>query len=69
MKGRLDILGWWHTKGQNFPTLRAMAFDILAIPMSISASNSFFCIKTMKINSILNGFDPNIIEALVCGMN
>ena len=60
-------LGWWHTSGQNFPTLRGMAFDILAIPLSTPTSNSVFCIETMKINPIFNGLDPNIIEALVCG--
>ena len=63
-----DILDWWQTKGQNFPTLRTMACDILAIPMSTSISNSAFCIETRTINPIFNGLDdPDIIEALVCG--
>ena len=63
----LDILGWWHTNGQKFPTLWRMARDILAIPMSTSISNSAFCIEPMTINSIFNGFDPDIIEASTCG--
>ena len=62
-----DILGWWHTGGQNFPTLRKMTCDILAIPMSTSTSNSVFCIETPTIDPIFNGLGPNIIEALVCG--
>ncbi|KAF3964866.1 hypothetical protein CMV_010898 [Castanea mollissima] len=67
-EGEFDILGWWQTKGQNFPTLRTMACDILAIPMSTSISNSAFCIETRTINPIFNGLDdPDIIEALVCG--
>ncbi|KAK9997349.1 hypothetical protein SO802_022035 [Lithocarpus litseifolius] len=63
----LDVLGWWHTHGQKFPTLRRMARDILAIPMSTSISNSAFCIEPMTINSIFNGLDPKIIEASTCG--
>ena len=60
-------MGWWNTKGQNFPSLWPMAFDIFAIPMSNSTSNTVFCIEIVKINPSYNGFDSNIIEALVCG--
>ncbi|XP_065620835.1 uncharacterized protein LOC112011061 isoform X2 [Quercus suber] len=45
-----------------FSTLRRMA-----IPMSTSTSNSAFSIETTSINPILNGLDPDIVEALVCG--
>ncbi|KAF3965544.1 hypothetical protein CMV_010275 [Castanea mollissima] len=63
----LDILGWWHTKSQDFPTLWTMARDILAIPMSTSTSNSAFYIETMTLDPIFNDLDPDIIEALFCG--
>lgn len=63
----LDLLGWWHTNGQKFPTLWRIVRDILAIPMSTSISNSAFCIEPMTINSIFNGLDPDIIEASTCG--
>ena len=65
--GEFDILGWWHTKSQDFPTLWAMVRDILAIPMSTSTSNSAFCIETMTLYPIFNDLDPDIIEALFCG--
>ncbi|KAK4568527.1 hypothetical protein RGQ29_004081 [Quercus rubra] len=39
----------------------------MAIPKSTSTSNSAFSIETMAINPILNGCDPDIVEALVCG--
>nr|POE52354.1 isoform 2 of calmodulin-binding protein 60 a [Quercus suber] len=39
----------------------------MAIPMSTSTSNSAFSIETTSINPILNGLDPDIVEALVCG--
>ena len=63
----LDILGWWHTKSQDSPTLWTMARDVLAIPMSTSTSNSAFCIETMTLDPIFNDLDPDIIEALFCG--
>ncbi|XP_065624330.1 uncharacterized protein LOC112032979 isoform X2 [Quercus suber] len=62
-----DILGWWHTKSQDSPTLWTMARDILAIPMSTSTSNSAFCIETMTLDPIFNDLDPDVIEALFCG--
>lgn len=62
-----DILGWWHTKSQDFPTLSTMARDILAIPIATSTSNSAFCIETMTLDPIFNDLDPDIIEALFCG--
>ena len=62
-----DILGWWHTKSQDSPTLSTMALDILAIPMSTKTSNSAFCIETMTLDPIFNDLDPDIIEALFCG--
>lgn len=64
-----DILGWWHTKSQDSPTLWTMARDILAIPMSTSTSNSAFCIETMTLDPIFDDLDPDIIEALFCGKN
>ncbi|XP_065635101.1 uncharacterized protein LOC112006826 isoform X3 [Quercus suber] len=39
----------------------------MAIPKSTSTSNSAFGIETTTINPILNGCDPDIVEALVCG--
>lgn len=39
----------------------------MAIPKPTSTSNSAFSIETMAINPILNGCDPDIVEALVCG--
>ncbi|KAK9995821.1 hypothetical protein SO802_020507, partial [Lithocarpus litseifolius] len=38
----------------------------MAIPKSTSTSNSAFSIETTTVNPILNGCDPDIVEALVC---
>ena len=62
-----DMLGWWHTKSQDSPTLWTMVRDILAIPLLTSTSNSAFCIETMTLDPNLNDLDPDIIEALFCG--
>ena len=61
-----DMLGWWHTKSQDSPTLWMMARDILAIPMSTCTSNSAFYIETMTLDPIFNDLDHDIIEALFC---
>ncbi|XP_026400245.1 zinc finger BED domain-containing protein RICESLEEPER 2-like [Papaver somniferum] len=37
-----DILAWWKTNGIKYPVLQCMARDILAIPVSIVASESAF---------------------------
>ena len=65
--GEFDVLGWWHTKSQDSPTLWTMARDILAIPMSTSTSNSALFIETMTLDPIFNDLDHDIIEALFCG--
>ncbi|XP_024984077.1 zinc finger BED domain-containing protein RICESLEEPER 2-like [Cynara cardunculus var. scolymus] len=38
----LDLLLWWKTNGFKYPTLQRMARDILAVPISIVASESAF---------------------------
>ncbi|KAB1200667.1 putative AC transposase [Morella rubra] len=67
VKGELDILSWWHSNSQNFPTLGKMARDILVIPMSISTSNYGFSPEAMTINPAFDVHDPDIMEALICG--
>ncbi|XP_066381966.1 zinc finger BED domain-containing protein RICESLEEPER 1-like [Miscanthus floridulus] len=37
-----DVLGWWKVAGTCFPTLRLIARDILAIPITTVASESTF---------------------------
>ena len=37
-----DVLGWWKVAGNSFPTLRLIARDILAIPITTVASESAF---------------------------
>jgi hypothetical protein len=37
-----DILSWWKLEGTQYPTLRQIARDILAIPITTVASESAF---------------------------
>uniref|UniRef100_A0A7N2LNC3 Transposase n=1 Tax=Quercus lobata TaxID=97700 RepID=A0A7N2LNC3_QUELO len=39
---QFDVLGWWKHNGSKYPTLQHIARDILAIPMTIVASESAF---------------------------
>jgi len=39
-----DILSWWKTNGLKFPTLEAIARDVLVIPITIVTSESAFSI-------------------------
>jgi hypothetical protein len=38
----LDIISWWQHAGIKYPTLRKIARDIMAIPVTIVASESVF---------------------------
>ena len=40
-----DVLGWWKLEGTRYPTLRQIARDILAIPITTVASESAFSTK------------------------
>ncbi|KAF5465807.1 hypothetical protein F2P56_015779 [Juglans regia] len=61
-----DILDWWRSNSQEFPTLKKMALDILGIPMSTDLD---FGIGDMTkiIDPAFNGLHSDIIEALICG--
>ena len=61
--------GTTHLKNhlQRCSALKSSTLWKMAIPMSTSTLNSAFSIETTTINPILNGLDPNIVEALVFG--
>ncbi|KAG5227456.1 zinc finger BED domain-containing protein [Salix suchowensis] len=63
------ILGWWRANALKFPTLEKMARDFLAIPISVILSKSNFIDEIMKMNPAINGLNPEIVEALVCGQD
>ena len=61
-----DILSWWTLEGAKYPTLRSLAKDMLAIPVSTVASESAFSTSGRVISSQRSRLKPNTIEALMC---
>ena len=61
-----DILAWWKQNGVKYPTLQALARDLLAILVSTVASESAFSTSGRVISSHRSRLNPNTIEALMC---
>ncbi|KAJ1417944.1 Ribonuclease H-like superfamily [Sesbania bispinosa] len=64
-----DILGWWKTNGIKYPTLRKIAKDILAIPISIVASESAFSTGGRLLSSHRSRLHQDTVEALMCAQS
>ncbi|XP_075084477.1 zinc finger BED domain-containing protein DAYSLEEPER-like [Nicotiana tabacum] len=60
-----DSLSWWKTNGLKFPTLQKMARDLLAIPVSIVASESAFSTSGRLISPHRSRLHPTTLEALI----
>ncbi|KAJ4800659.1 Zinc finger BED domain-containing protein DAYSLEEPER [Rhynchospora pubera] len=61
-----DILSWWKTEGRDYPILRRIACDVLAIPITTVASESAFSTGGRVIRPHRSKLDPEIVEALIC---
>ncbi|CAN0838863.1 Putative AC transposase [Linum grandiflorum] len=64
-----DILGWCKNQEVNYPTLRLIAKDILAIPVSTVVSESAFSTSGRLLRANRSTLDPLTIEALMCTQN
>ncbi|KAM3297767.1 hypothetical protein ACQJBY_039631 [Aegilops geniculata] len=62
----LDIINWWQYAGIKYPTLRRMAHDILAIPVTTVASESSFSTSGRILSAHRCSLAPNMTEALMC---
>ncbi|CAO1948759.1 unnamed protein product [Urochloa humidicola] len=62
----LDIVQWWQHAGIKYPTLRKIARDVLAIPMTTVASESAFSTSGRIISPHRSRLAPSMIEALMC---
>jgi hypothetical protein len=62
----LDIIQWWQHAGLKYPTLRKIARDVLAIPVSTVASESVFSTGGRIISPHRSRLAPSMIEALMC---
>jgi hypothetical protein len=64
-----DILGWWKVVGTRFPTLRMIACDILAIPITTVASESAFSTGGRVLSEHHSRLTPQMVEALMCSQS
>jgi hypothetical protein len=61
----LDIIHWWQYAGVKYPTLRRIARDIMAIPVTAVASESVFSIWG-RVISPHSRLAPKTAEGLIC---
>ena len=64
-----DVLSWWKTNGLKYPAFHLMARDILAIPVSMVASESAFSTIGMVITPYRSRLTHDTLEALMCAQN
>jgi hypothetical protein len=64
-----DILGWWRSEGTRYPNLRLIARDILAIPITIVASESTFSTSGRLLSDHRSHLTPRMLEALMCSQS
>ncbi|CAL5333760.1 unnamed protein product [Camellia sinensis] len=64
-----DVLNWWKASGPKYPTLQAIARDILAIPVSTVASELAFSTSGRLVSPHRSRLHPNTLEALMCAQS
>jgi hypothetical protein len=63
---KIDLLVWWKACEQIFLILSRMARDVLAIPISIVASESAFSTSGCILDDFHSPLTPFMLEALIC---
>lgn len=58
-----NVLDWWKVAGTRYPTLRLVARDIFAIPVSTVASESTFSTSGRVLSDHRSRLTPEILEA------
>jgi hypothetical protein len=64
-----DILGYWKISGIRYPTLRMIARDIFAIPVTTVASESAFSTSGRVLSDHRSRLTPKTLEVLMCAQN
>ncbi|XP_057246785.1 zinc finger BED domain-containing protein DAYSLEEPER-like [Beta vulgaris subsp. vulgaris] len=63
-----DVLDWWK-RDKHYPTLKKIAKDILAIPVSSVASESAFSMGGRAVSAHRSRLHSQTVEALMCLQN
>lgn len=61
-----DILLWWKLNGVKYPTLQAIARDVLVIPVSTVASKSVFSTSGYIVSPHRSRLHWTTLEAFMC---
>ncbi|CAN1783011.1 Putative AC transposase [Linum perenne] len=64
-----DILAWWKRNSSDYPILGLMAKDILAVQVSIVASESAFSTGGRVLDAFRSSLTPKVVESLICAQN
>lgn len=61
-----NILNWWKDNTLTYPTLSAIARDVLAIPGSAVSSEAAFDEGDERARLFMKNLSPEIVEAIIC---
>ena len=64
-----NVLDWWKVAGTRYPTLRRIARDIYAIPVTTVASESAFSTGGRVLSEHRSRLTTKMIEALMCSQD
>uniref|UniRef100_A0ACD5Y415 Uncharacterized protein n=1 Tax=Avena sativa TaxID=4498 RepID=A0ACD5Y415_AVESA len=68
-KEHFDVLDWWKVAGRRYPTLRKVARDIFAIPVTTVASESAFSTSGRVLSEHRSRLASDMLEALMCSQD
>jgi hypothetical protein len=63
------VLDWWKVAGVRYPTLRKIAKDIYAIPITTVASESAFSTSGRVLSEHRSRLTTKMVEALMCSQD
>jgi hypothetical protein len=66
---KFNVLDWWKVAGTRYPTLRKVARDIFAIPMTMVASESAFSASGRIVNEHRSRLTSHMLEVLMCSQD
>jgi hypothetical protein len=66
---KLDILGWWKINASKYKIFLKVAQHVLAILISIVASESAFSTGSRILDQFRSSLSPATVQALICCQN
>jgi hypothetical protein len=66
---KFDVLDWWKVARTRYPTLRKVARDVFAIPVTTVASELAFSTNGRILSDHRSRLTPDMLEALMCSQD